>query len=295
MKKYIAILFFLLPLAAQAQLDVPGFTNSAGTVVPTTHFTGREEYIFVFYDSIPHALSLQATDSICAAQPCSTPSTFTWKKLNVADTTLDIVHEESPTSAVSELSAASLTEGGYQVTIERADMLLIDTLTTWIFIDTFRVDTVIAVSNCDVLSLTMRTTPHLLDPYTIYNFKEFLNPPYVGENIFKGVQDVFWTSSEDIHSGVDNPDDSWKDRQTYYTIIDNPPPLYTSSYTVEVTDVFGKQGSYTTPYVVEAIAVYPKAEIEKEDDPITGTWTDAGAATAFDDEPLLLEGEDLFL
>lgn len=120
MKKYIAILFFLLPLAAQAQLDVPGFTNSAGTVVPTTHFTGREEYIFVFYDSIPHALSLQATDSICAAQPCSTPSTFTWKKLNVADTTLDIVHEESPTSAVSELSAASLTEGGYQVTIERA-------------------------------------------------------------------------------------------------------------------------------------------------------------------------------
>jgi gliding motility-associated-like protein len=56
--------------------------------------------------------------------------------------------------------------------------------------------------------------------------------------------------------------------------------------------VFGKQGSYTTPYAVEAIAVYPKAEVEQEDDPVIGTWTDAG--TAFRGEPLSLDDEALF-
>jgi gliding motility-associated-like protein len=298
MKKYITILLFLLPYAAQAQLDVPGITsNSAGTVVPTSWFTGREEHVFVFYDSIPLSFRLQATDSLCTAPAtCTAPSTFTWTRLNVADTTLDFVYDDHPVSAVSELPAATFTEGGYQVAIQRADTSLIDTLTTWIFVDTFRIDTVEVIFNdCGGLRLEMRTAPHLYDPYTIYNFKEFLGPLHVGESIFRGAQEVFWNASDniDIHKGVDAADNSWMNRKTNgYVVIDSPPPLYASSYTVEVTDVFGKQGSYTTPYAVDAIAVYPKAEVEKEDDLATGTWTDTG--TALSGEPLQLNDEALF-
>jgi gliding motility-associated-like protein len=91
---------------------------------------------------------------------------------------------------------------------------------------------------------------------------------------------------------VNNPNESWKNRKTNgYVIIDSPPPLYPSSYTAKVTDVFGKQGTYTTPYPVEAVAVYPKAAVEKRDDPVVEIWTDAG--TAFLGEPLLLDDEAL--
>jgi gliding motility-associated-like protein len=217
--------------------------------------------------------------------------------LNVEQIKLDSLYEEYPASAVSVLPAASFTEGGYQVTIRRAGIPLIDTLTTWVFVDTFRIDTVIHIPGCGALRLEMRTTPHLYDPYTIYNFKEFLNPPHVGERIFRGVQEVYWETSNnvDIHSGVDQPDNSWTNKKTNgYVIIDNPPPLYASSYTVKVTDVFGKPGSYTTPYAVEAIAVYPKAEVEKEDDPVAKTWIDAGTALYKKEGTLSLEGEALF-
>ncbi|MDR3184550.1 MAG: gliding motility-associated C-terminal domain-containing protein [Prevotellaceae bacterium] len=304
MKTHIAILLFLLPYAAQAQLSVPGMSNSAGTVVSSTLLTGREEPVFVFYDSIPLTLSLQATDSLCVAPAtCSAPSTFTWQRLNVEKAGLNIIYKEYPASGISVLSAASLTEGGYQVTIQRADASLVDTLTTWIIVDTFRVDTVMYTNQCDGLRLQMSTTPPLYYngdinayPYIIYNFKDFLTPPHnTGESHFSGVQEVYWTSNKDIHNGVDKSDNTWQhglSNNVYATIINNPPPLYAASYTVEVTDMFGKSSSYTTPYAVEAIAVYPQAKVEKEDDELPGTWKDAG--TASKDEPLELEGEALF-
>jgi gliding motility-associated-like protein len=277
MKKYVAILFFLLPYVAQAQLSA----ESPDVIKPTQWLTGNPEQVFVFFDKTSATLTARDTGSVA--------STFTWLWLDQASQTYTEPKKELGVTASSLTVTAA---GGYQVRVVNA---LRDTaFSCWVFFDDFKIDTIEAsegIENCNALRLEMRTTPHLLYPYTIYNFEAFLNPPHVGDSSFMGVQEVSWEAIEGIHVGVDNPDVSWKSRQTPYTIIDSPPPLYTSSYTVEVTDVFGKRASYTTPYAVTAVAVYLKAEVEKEDDPVAKTWTDAG--TAFSGEPLQLEGEAL--
>ncbi|MDR3235941.1 MAG: gliding motility-associated C-terminal domain-containing protein [Prevotellaceae bacterium] len=280
MKRIYVILLLLFPLAAQAQLRAP----DADKEMPTTYLSEKEDIIFVFYDKLP--TQLVVTDSLCAAADaaCSAPSTFTWTKLNIVDTTLDIVYVEShASSSTYSFPVGGEVEGGYRVTVSRADTTLSDTFTTWIFVDTFRINGVAYTNDCESVRLEVNTTPEIYTSYPVYNFEEVLQG-LKGKRVLRGGT-VAWTPSVDIHAGVDEPDESWMNGNTHFTLINNPPPLYSASYTVKVTDVFGKEISYTTPYVVEAIAAYPKMTVEQYDKE-RDDWSDASNED--------LKGEALF-
>jgi gliding motility-associated-like protein len=272
MKKYAAILFFFLPIVAQAQWDAPDVDYK----YPTKHLSGKLEHIFVFYDKYP--TQLVVTDSLCAASAatCSAPSTFTWTKLNIAEVKLDTLLEESPAGAASSFTfpAGFAVAGGYRAIIHRADTVLVDTLTTWVVVDTFRIDTVrfsYGFGNpCEGVRLDMQTTPAINRPaYKIYNFDRLLNNRYGADSTLMAVKAASWepitTTGEDFYAGLegDEYDDSWT--KSSYPNITTPPPLRDASYKVEVTDVFGKKGTYTTPYVVEAIAAYAKIAVDTVD------------------------------
>ncbi len=265
MRKLITILLLSVPVLTWAQLSAP-----ADYIQPTTGLTGKYDYVYVFYG--------QNLMSIKAAQPQGHTAEFTWKKLNVADTTLDLYHQES---GVSSSTINNLAEGGYQVAVRDLDELSapVDTFTTWVFRDTFRINDIQYTIDCDVLRLNMYTTPNIYAPYTIYNFKQFLNPPHAGETVFSQVQKVKWTPVDasgqeiNIFPNVTNPDEHWRERLNWFTYVDSPPPLKDAAYHLEVRDVFGNSATYTTPYTIKAIAAKAIPTIQEEE---KGLWQDAG-------------------
>ncbi len=257
MRNLIIIFTLLLPAPAFAQLWAPG----ADYKQPTTGLTdGQTDTVYVFYDD--RAMSL------AARQPAGETAQFIWEKLDVANIRLDTVLTESGV----ESTLADITEGGYRVKVR--SLSLDTTFTTWVFRDTFRIDSIDYEIACDLLKLTMHTTPDITARYTIYNFEYFLAPPHGGENFFNRAQSVLWAPSVDIFPGIDDADESWKERISRSTYIESPPPLRDAGYTLEVKDVFGKSATYTTPYDIEAIAVYawPGVEAQEKDE----SWKDAG-------------------
>lgn len=223
-----------------------------------------------------------------AEHPAGVNAEFNWYRLNLADTTLDLYHQDTnvPFSLITGLQ-----EGGYQLVVRNlADLSApVDTFTTWLFRDTFRIDEVRYEIDCDALQLNMLTTPSIYASYTIYNFNDFLHPPHAGETIFSRAHTVRWTpvdangNETEIFPGVDNPDQTWRTRINTRTYIDAPPPLAAAAYKLEVEDVFYKKAVYTTPYTINAIAVYANPVVEALDK--EGHWKDAG------EEP---EGEALY-
>jgi gliding motility-associated-like protein len=272
MKTFLYCLFFLLaPLSAFTQITAPGADKS----VPTTGLSGKLENVYVFFDDKPIELFAASAAT----------SDFTWKKLDINNIDLVTVLQQTGVTS-SELNASSfggvVTEGGYMVEVYDAVAMKTDTFYTWAFTDNFKIDSITYGIDCDALVLTMHTTPSIYASYTIYNFKQFLEPPHVGETIFRGIEDVLWTPSTDIHAGVADADESWSTNRNNSTVIDAPPPLFDASYTLRVTDVFGKTDEFTTPQTISAISAYAKARVEEDDN---GSWMDAG------NEP---KGEALF-
>ncbi|MDR0694115.1 MAG: gliding motility-associated C-terminal domain-containing protein [Prevotellaceae bacterium] len=246
MKKHLSLIFLFAPLAASAQLSAV----NPGAVKPTQWLTGLPEQVFVFFDKTTATLSARDTGGIA--------STFTWQLLNPADTSF-IGQKTEPGVTTSSLTVT--TDGGYRVHVKNA---LRDTaFSCWVFFDNFKIDTITAFSECNGLRLEMETTPKMRHGYTIYNFEAFLSPQHTGDSTFSGWQAIRWDAGEDIHEGVEDAGDSWKQRNnSYYTIIAAPPPLKASDYSVAVTDIFGKSATYTTPYTVPAIAAYAKITAE---------------------------------
>ena len=247
MKKFLLSLLVLIPLAAQAQLTAP----TADVTIPTTNLTGRAEYIYVFFDDHPIALTAAAADT----------SAFTWTTLNVPAVRLDTLQRDDSATVAS---LQNIPEGGYQLTVRNLvdSTAAIDTFTTWIFRDTFQVTGITFLQSCDELELTMHSGPSLYTAYQFYNFNDFLNDStHAGEITLHGnnASEVRWSADRDIHDGVDNPDESWKAPQRYGVVrIADPPPMHDARYTVTVTDLFGKSGSYTMTDAIPAIAVHAK-------------------------------------
>jgi len=260
MRKIIIILLLCAPAMAWAQLSAP-----ANYALPTTDLTGKSEYIYVFYDD--------ATMSLTATQPNGHNAEFTWKKLNVTTISLDEIHwqDNVVSSTISDIE-----EGGYQVTVfDMEDPTApVDTFTTWVFRDTFRIDEVRSNFNeCDGLRLDISTTPAFYTRYTIYHFERFLNPPHGGETQFGQVQRVEWTPVTDIYPpDVTNYSESWRTVNRGFAIIDSPPPLKDAAFHVEVTSIFGKSATYTTG-VITAIAAKAIPTIQEY---VEDAWSDAG-------------------
>ncbi|MDR2358632.1 MAG: gliding motility-associated C-terminal domain-containing protein [Prevotellaceae bacterium] len=267
MKKRFSLIFLFAPLAASAQLSAV----NPGAVRPTQWLTGLPEQVFVFFDATTATLSARDTGGIA--------STFTWRRLNPADTSFT---EQKSEPGVTASSLTVTADGGYRVQVKNA---LRDTaFSCWVFFDNFKIDTVTAFNECNGLRMEMTTTPRMRQGYTIYDFEAFLSPPHTGDSTFSGWQAIRWNAGEDIHEGVEDADEAWKQRNnSYYTIITSPPPLKTSDYSVAVTDVFGKSATYTTSYTVPAIAAYAKITAE--------AWTD-GQWKAAAENPL--QGEALY-
>ena len=262
MKKRFSLILLFAPLAAAAQLSAV----HPDAVKPTQWLTGRTEQVFVFFDKTTATLSARDTGGMA--------STFTWRLLNPADTSFT---EQKNEPGVTASSLTVTVAGGYQVQVKNT---LRDTaFSCWVFFDDFKIDTITSFNDCNGLRLEMTTTPKMRNGYTIYNFHDFLySPSHTGDSTFNGWQAIRWDAGEDIHEGVADADESWKQRNnSYYTIIASPPPLKTSDYGVTVTDIFGKSATYTTPYTVPAIAAYAKITAE--------AWTD-GQWRAATENPL---------
>ena len=146
MKKFLLSLLVLIPLAAQAQLTAP----TADVTIPTTNLTGPAEYIYVFFDDHPIALTAAAADT----------SAFTWTTLNVPAVRLDTLQRDDSATVAS---LQNIPEGGYQLTVRNLvdSTAAIDTFTTWIFRDTFQVTGITFLQSCDELELTMHSGPSL--------------------------------------------------------------------------------------------------------------------------------------
>lgn len=268
MKKHFSLIFLFAPLAASAQLSAV----SPDAVKPTQWLTGNPEQVFVFFDKSTATLSAQDT--------AGEASTFTWRLLDLADSSfIEKKIEQHVTVSSLDITLA----GGYQVQVKNA--LRDTTFSCWVFFDDFKIDTVIFTNDCNGLRLEMETTPKMRYGYIIYNFEEFLtSPSHTGDSTFSGWQAIRWDAGEDIHEGVEDADASWKQRNnSYFTIIASPPPLKESNYSVTVMDVFGKSATYTTPYTTPAIAAYAKITYE--------TWKE-GQWNAATDDPL--QGEALY-
>ncbi len=270
MRRICIILLSLLPIFLQAQIQAPGVNYKQ----PTTGLVaGQTDTVHVFYDQ--SAMLLKAT------QKNGHRANFTWKKLNTETHTLDFFQQDNNV-LVSTLN--NIPEGGYQVAVrDLVDLAAaIDTFTTWVFRDTFRIDSIRYAIDCDVLQLNMYTMPYIFPNYTIYNFKQALTPPYGGESIFNQVKSVEWTPVDktgreiDIFPNVSDADQTWRTRKNWLTYIDNPPPLANAYYALEVIDVFGKTAGLTTSYEIIAIAAKAIAATEEED--TDGAWKDAGDA-----------------
>jgi gliding motility-associated-like protein len=245
----LALLLAAIPTTAQAQAQLTAPTADAA--IATTNLTGRAEHIYIFFDNNPITLTATTADT----------STFIWTTLNLADARMDTLQRND---SLTTATLQNIPEGGYQVTIRNlADALApIDTLTTWVFRDTFHVTGITAINTCEALELTLASSPSLYTAYQYYNFNDYLrDPAHAGEITLHGnnTSEILWSTNKDIHENVDNPDPSWQAPQRYGTIrIDNPPPMHDAIYTVTAKDLFGKTSAYTMTETIPAIAVYAK-------------------------------------
>jgi gliding motility-associated-like protein len=181
----------------------------------------------------------------------------------------------------------NIEESGYQVIVRDLDDVTapVDTFTTWVFRNIFRIDEVRVIDNdCDGLRLDIHTTPEFHFFYTVYHFQRFLDPPHRGETRINQVSSVQWTpmriacknnagGNATIFPGVNDADLTWQTRNRWFAYISAPPPLCDAEYKLEITDVFGKSATYTTP-VINAKAAKAIPTIQEKS--MTDFWQDAG-------------------
>ncbi|MGL4363854.1 MAG: gliding motility-associated C-terminal domain-containing protein [Bacteroidales bacterium] len=134
-----------------------------------------------------------------------------------------------------------------------------DTFATWIFIDTFRVDTVEVLSHdCNWLNVQAIFYPRAINE-GYYNYKYF-DVWHVPKRIKRNypdcldcyIKNVNWEPSRDIHYGASVEDDGeWK--KSYFAYI--PKPLHDATYTVMVENYFGKVDTFYTDTILAKATV----------------------------------------
>jgi gliding motility-associated-like protein len=167
-------------------------------------------------------------------------------------------------------------------------MVAADTFNAWIFIDTFLIDSIVVGNqDCNYLPLQILFYPNHADPekrypYYAYRYLDLWQAPMrverncpdfygaeCGGNYYCYLQKVKWTTSVDIHKGVDKEfDEEWKKSFTPSV----PSPYYNAEYEVVVTNYFGQADTMSTG-IIEAMATLAKMKLfVKEDD--TQNWVE---------------------
>lgn len=245
----------------QAQLTAPGRVLSLLTQYSNTT---NQDSIFVFYGDIGMLRARHSTGNI---------ATFKWYRYNplVSNPSLrfEMFAEES---VVAQSEQLNLTEGGYRVEItDITDST--ETFTCWLFTDNVTLNKIDIYNNCQFLELNPITTPSsynvAYDRFTYHDLSRSNQPERntYGQQYFANVT---WQASE---SRIELPSAS-----TLKLVIENPAPLYNSTYTVTIQNPFGRTLTLSTQ-VVAAIATKADNLIQVDD---RGVWNDFDANAEYE-------------
>jgi len=250
----ILIAFFAgMGFTSQAQLNAPGRVM---TLLTQYSNTTKQDSIFVFYGDF---------GSLIARHTTGNPATFKWYRYNPLISNPALRFEQfSLETGVSQSNQSNLTEGGYRVMItDNTDST--EVFTCWLFTDNITLNRIDIFNSCQFLELNPITTPSWYniqyDRFAYYDLSRSNQPE---RNTFGQLyfSNVTWHASE---SRVELPSTS-----TMKVVIEDPAPLYNSTYTITIQTPFGRTLSLTTPEV-KAIATKADNIIQVDD---KGNWVD---------------------
>jgi gliding motility-associated-like protein len=152
-----------------------------------------------------------------------------------------------------------------------------DTMGAWVFIDTFRIDTIWLVSqDCEFLNLQARFYPSgINEGYYRYTYIDLWRTPKKEIRDFPDCLDCYirkvsWEPSVDIYEGTEiEASEDWKHSYNAYI----PTPFHDASYKVVVENYFGAADTFATD-TIEAFSTYAKMKmfVEKTNDSGAKNW-----------------------
>ena len=260
----IILIFTLLLCATKAysQLTAPG-RNWSGVTSYT--ITGKPDSIFTFYANQGALKCRHTTGSV---------STFVWYKYNpnISNVANRFELIQTVTGGV-ESEVDGLREGGYRVVVTD-DSDSIEVFTAWLFTDDVTLSRIDIDSRCQFLELLAVTSPNSYnveyDRFVYYNLSRTTNQPEIntfGKTYFK---EITWDASE---SRVE-----FYQSSSLRQVIEKPAPLYSSSYSVEIRNVFGRVLSANTSLIkgIAAKAIQ-KVQVKNEDN-----WSDYASSSKYE-------------
>lgn len=261
-KPIIKLLVLQTALSAQAlgQLTAPGREVALLTQYSNTT---RQDSIFVFYGS---------TGSLKASHTTRNPATVKWYRYNplISNPVLRFELFDEQTG-ITESVKTDLAEGGYRVVItDISDSTEI--FTCWLFTDDVTLNRIDITSTCQFLELHPVTIPssyNITYDRFVYHDLSRTNQPErntYGQAYFSNIS---WQASE---SRIELPTST-----QLRLVVENPAPLYNSTYTITIQNPFGRTLSATTP-TVTAIATKADYLIQVDED---GSWKDWNSNTKY--------------
>jgi len=231
---YISIIFFAISFSSFAQLTSTTYDYKKITsylkqdkVAPIEADSIAADTIYIYFDK-KGALTATNTFAINA--------NFTWKKYNGTKNTFENFSSEA---GVISSSIDNLSSGGYQAIINDG-INPADTIVAWVFEDNFKITDIYVANQCDYLTLRPNITPGPATPYTYYDLSTKPNFPINIKNDQPSMT-IKWTSSVSTNT-LDDP-----------TILNQsflkPAQLDDATYTLNITDVFGKSATATSETV----------------------------------------------
>lgn len=247
------VFLWFLGSNAHAQLTAPGRVMAMTTQYSNTT---KQDSIFVFYGN---------TGVLQARHSTGNSATFTWYRYNPLKPDPSQRFEQfDEVTGVSLSSQPDLAEGGYRVIVtDTADSA--EVFTCWLFTDNVTLDSIAVDNSCQFLELNPITEPApydiTYDRFAYYDLSRS-NQPVRNTYGLEYFSNVTWQASE---SRVDMPYSS-----TLKLIVENPAPLYKSTYTITIQNSFGRVLTFTTPEI-DAIATKADNLIQVDD---KGSWAD---------------------
>lgn len=244
------LILALIQCAANSfgQATAPGRNWAALTQY--IYSTDHQDSIFTFFGSKGN---LRATHS------SGLNSSYSWYKYNPNIQSLDSKFELLSTEVGVPVSVLdNLDEGGYRVVVND-NVNPNDTFTVWLFTDDVQLSRIDFDNRCDFLELNAITSPSSYnvenDRFVYYDIFRPSNHTEINTYGRGYFQSVVWQADE---SRVEFDQSS-----SLQQIIENPAPLYNSTYTVEITNIFGRKFTAQTSSI-NAIAVMAVQIVETE-------------------------------
>ncbi len=252
---YLVVLGFfpLIPNTVQGQLAAP----ERDTVLLTQYSnTTEQDSIFVFYGDF---------GTLRASHSTGNGATFKWYRYNSLISNpaqrFELIYEEAGVTA-SQLN--NLAEGGYRVMVtDITDST--EVFTCWLFTDNVVLSRIDTDNQCQFLELTAATAPPsydiIYDRFVYHDLSRSTQPERNtwGQAYFSNTS---WQASD---SRIELPETN-----QLRLAIENPAPLYKSTYTITIVNPFGRMLTLTTPEI-DAIATKAVNLIQVDD---KGTWKD---------------------